>query len=400
MQGPVAVLADRHAETLTRIEAAIVRETPAYEQLAGAAARAEWEEGIDRTLRLFVALRTEGRDTTDAEVDEVRRIGRRRADEDFPLDAVNNSVRVAVHVAYEVVAEAAPDERPEVLRDFAWDLIRFGNLITSLIVGGYTERRQELAASTERGRAQLLDDLLVGNVPDDILVEQGKALDVDLSGLLGFFLVPATGMHALEAEVRALLPGGFGGSMASGPAAHTALVVPVTSAPKWEEACRVVAACANGYPVAVLAVGPCSGLAELRERYEEAVEVLPHMPLPADGRTLLRCRDMRMAQLVVTASPAALRNAVRAVMGPLAARPARTEELVDTLVALVRYDFGIKEAARVLRRTPRTVRRRMGVIQDTTGLAFSGWEGPIAYALFVHADKVSSEGHFRGGNVP
>lgn len=379
MRGLVAQLADRHVEALTRIEHAISRETPEYARFAAREDRRAWQAGIDRTLCLFEALAAEGRDMTSAEADELRQIGRRRADEDFPLDAVLNSVRVAVHVAQEVVP------------GLAWELTCFGNRVTSLVIEGYTERRQELATTAERGRVQLLDDLLTGNVPDDVVLERGQLLGVDLSGLVGLFLVPATATHALETEVRTLVPDALGAPRATGAVPHTAVVVPVASEHDWHLARRRIAACSTAHTTTVLAVGPCSGLRQVREQYDESVEVLAHVPAVADGRVLVRCRDLRLLHFVATASPAARRSALRGVRAILEALP-RTAELVETLVALVRHDFGVKEAAADLQRSPKTVRRRMAVIEAATGLSFSGWEGPAAYALFVHVHKMASAG--------
>jgi hypothetical protein len=378
MRDLVALLVEGHADALARIEHAISRETPEYARFDSPEKRRAWQAGIDRTLRLFEALAAERRELTGAEAEELRRIGRQRADDDFPLDAVANSVRVAVHV----VQEAVPELR--------WELLRFGNGVTSLIVEGYTERRQELATTAERGRVQLLDDLLSGAVPDDVVLDRGRALGLELSGLLGLFLVPATATHALEAEMRALLPEALAGPRATGVLPHTAVVVPVADEVDWHRACRRIAERSGARTTAVLAVGPCAGRRELRERYEESVEVLHHVAVVADGGPLVRCRDVHLLHLVATASPAARRSAVRAVKEGLDALPSRTGEMVETLVALVDNDFGIKEAAEKLCRTPKTVRRYKCTIAGVTGLPFDGWKGPVAYAIFVTMHKLGS----------
>src|SRR5919108_4428472 len=163
-----ARLAEDHASVADRIRAAIRQETPAYARFPDAEAEASWAAGIDRCLRMFTSGVVDGRELTDEERAVMETIGRDRAEQGFPLDAIAASIAVAARVAFEWVLARIDgplsDEERLALAELSARLTTFANRITAPALHAYLARREALATTAEQARTALFHDLLGGRL--------------------------------------------------------------------------------------------------------------------------------------------------------------------------------------------------------------------------------------------
>src|SRR5919108_2262210 len=142
-----------------RIRAAIRAETPVYASFPDEEAEASWAAGIDRSLAMFVSGVAHGRGRTAEERATMEAIGRDRAEQGFPLDAVVASIAVAARVVHDWVLIRA--DRPlsatelGALLELSGRLTTFANEITAAALHAYLARREALATTVEQARARL-----------------------------------------------------------------------------------------------------------------------------------------------------------------------------------------------------------------------------------------------------
>src|SRR5688572_21957904 len=140
-------LQDDRGVVVERIRVAVRAETPAYATLlVDTATEQRWGHGIERVLAMFVDGAATGRDLTSEEHALLEAIGRERATQGFPLDAIAASVAVAARVAYDWVLTGKDgrlhDGERAALAELSARLTTFANRITAPLLHAYLARRE------------------------------------------------------------------------------------------------------------------------------------------------------------------------------------------------------------------------------------------------------------------
>lgn len=372
----VGWLRDDHERVAEGIRAAIRAETPAYASFADHEAEAAWATGIDRGLTMFIEGVADNRGLTADERTAMEAIGRDRAEQGFPLDAIAASIAVAARVAYDWVITRQDDSLSThdraALCELSTRLTTFANEITAAALHTYLARREALATSAEQARARLFHDVLSGRAGSaDAAAARAAALDTDLTVPWAVVLLPpAPRADSLERELLASLPGAVLVPMATAAIPHTALVVPAPPA-AWATLRRTLDAVAVAHTATVLVVGPCADVVSLHRRYSRAQVLVSRLPLPADGAGLLDADDLREAALLATVPADTGLAFVDDVLGPIERRSrTKAARLLRTLESLVTHDNSVKAAAAALDCNPKTIRSHAKEIEELTGLSF------------------------------
>lgn len=112
----------------------------------------------------------ENRDLNEAELEALRELGRRRAEDGYPLPAVLERFQVGMAVVWEWLraeVEHVPEHRNEILDRATRDVMRIGHRMSAVVSEEYTRTEARLAAATARSRVDLLHALLRGGAVDE-----------------------------------------------------------------------------------------------------------------------------------------------------------------------------------------------------------------------------------------
>lgn len=366
-------LRDRRDQVAERIRQAILEETPAYRALEGDEATA-WATGVHRALGMFVEGGIAGRELTEVERTAMEAIGRARAEQGMPLDAISASIAVAARVVRDWAllrpADGTHDER-RALTVFSERVTTFANRITSAALRAYVARKEELATSLEQARARLFDRLLGGRVQSqEAAVREGHELGCDLTIPWALVLLPAAGLHTpdrLEVDALAAVAGSVIVPMGTTDTPHAVLAVPVHQHDAGSEREAVVNV-VHKHNISVLWTGPSSGIDALPRAYRSARALVPYVDGLASPPAVVDVADHREAALLATV-PHELRDGyVTDVLGGIEREPRpRARRLLRTLEVLVQTE-SLKAAANALGVNVKTVRRRIEQVERLSGL--------------------------------
>jgi hypothetical protein len=295
-----------------------------------------------------------------------REIGRRRATQRIPLEAVLRAYRLGGQVTWEAllkVSAQAGGRHDALLLQVAGTLWRTNDLECAALAEGYRDEQRRLAGVDEETRRRVLDGLLDGRGDDPSFVRSAAdTLSMSLDGrLMAVVALPAedgdAGMDGVGAE---LLRHGV----------------------------RSVWGTRSGAQVGVIALGS-SNAAEIRGRLEALTTGPVGVSAPVDGagavssayrlaetaaRTLPRTArrvvtiDERLPEALLSNSPEISSRLVGQTLGGLLALPAEEREvLLDTLSAFLASDGSPTRAADELYCHRNTVMHRLRRIEQVTG---------------------------------
>lgn len=363
--------AHRH-EVAELIRQAILDETPTYRALAGEEERA-WAAGVQTALDMFVEGGIVGRELTDAERAAMEAIGRSRAEQGMPLDAIAASIAVAARVVRDWPLRMQADDGDRTsLTLFSERVTTFANKITSAALGAYVARKEELATSLEQARARLFDRLFSGRFESEAAaVREGDALGCDLTTAWAVVLVPSANDRTrdrLERDALGVAPGAVIVPMGTAATPHAVLIVPVPDEDRLQRVRVALENLVQMHDVSLLWVGPCVGSGALHRSYQSARALVPHLERLVTKPALTDLADYREAALLATV-PEELREAyVAEVLGGIDREPRhRVRRLLRTVDVVVRCD-SLKAAAGALDINVKTVRRRLEQVERLTGL--------------------------------
>lgn len=373
----IANLRAHRDEVAARIRAAILQETPAYRNLDTDDA-IRWSAGVDDALGMFLYGGIAGRELTDAERMAMEAIGRARAEQDVPLEAIAASIAVAARVVRDwpflqlSETEGLADDVAQLVV-LSERVTTFANKITSAALRAYVVRKEELAASLEQARARLFDRLLSGRFESEATaVREGESLGCDLSVAWAVVLMPAVGegraLDGLEADALAAVPGSVVVPMGTAATPHEALVVPVVDEEERRRLRGALETLVQTHKTPLLWVGPCVGSRALYRAYQSARALVPHIHRLGTRPALIDLAEFREAALLATV-PEEMREAyVVDVLGGIEREPRhRARRLLRTVEVLVHCD-SLKAAANALGVNVKTVRRRIERVEQLSGL--------------------------------
>jgi hypothetical protein len=352
-------MTDRMIEVLQRTE-------PAYRDLMAdgleemrASTRANLERGM---LHLIgAASGSSGRSDVNA-----REVGRRRAAQGVPLEAVLRAYRLGGQVTWEALLSVSRNgdrAHDTLLLEVAGSVWRTNDVECAAVAEGYRAEQRRLAGVDEQARQQVLDGLLDGRGGDPVFVRTAsELLAVPLEGrLIAVVGLPdREGGPALEAPAAGLLRRGVRSVWGSRSGVQVGIValgtVHALDVLSW------LRSSARG-PVGVSAVVEGAGAAASAYRLADTAA----RTLPPGARRVVTI-DERLPEALLSNSPEIRSRLVGQSLGGLLELPEDERVvLLDTLAAFLASDGSPTRAADELYCHRNTVMHRLRRIESVTG---------------------------------
>ncbi|MFD2091567.1 PucR family transcriptional regulator [Blastococcus deserti] len=351
-------MTDRMIEVLLRTE-------PAYRDLATHGEddlRASTRTNLERGMQVLIGAASGNARTS---LRDARDVGRRRAAQAVPLEAVLRAYRLGGQVTWEALLEVSrrSNQHDTLLLEVAGSVWRTNDAECAAVAEGYREEQRRLAGVDDTARQQVLDGLVEGRGGDPAFVRTAsELLAVPLEGrLVAVVALPGNeGGPALHAPTAALLKRGVRSVWGTRNGAQVGIVAlgALTG-------CDVMAwlrAVASG-PVGVSAV--VEGAAAAGSAYRLAETAARTLPA---GSTRVVTIDERLPEALLSNSPEISSRLVGLSLGGLLQLPVEEREvLLDTLAAFLASDGSPTRAADELYCHRNTVMHRLRRIETVTG---------------------------------
>ncbi|MGY1827484.1 MULTISPECIES: PucR family transcriptional regulator [unclassified Blastococcus] len=366
----LAELAPRLLEQLDamtdRMVDVLVRTEPAYRQLVE-----ESEEDLRHSTRSNLegglhSLMAAASGTGTPHLASARAVGRRRAAQGFPLEAVLRAYRLGGQVTWETLLAVSRDgtaHHDTLLLEVAGSVWRTNDAECAALAEGYRTEQRRLEGVDERARQQAIDGLLDGRGSDPAFVRTAtEVLGVPLDGrLMAVVALPGPeGVPALRSPGEALLKRGVRSVWGVRGDAQVGLVGLGGTRPA--DLLALLRGTAHG-PVGVSDVvegAPAVGTAY--RLAETAVRTLPA------GVSRVVSIDDRLPEALLSNSPEIRSRLVGQSLGGLLELPGDERAvLLDTLAAFLASDGSPTRAADALYCHRNTVMHRLRRIESVTG---------------------------------
>ena len=351
-------MTDRMVEVLLRTE-------PAYRDLLAHGEedlRTSTRTNLERGMRMLIGAASGGARTS---LRDARDVGRRRAAQAIPLEAVLRAYRLGGQVTWEALLEVSrrSNRHDTLLLEVAGSVWRTNDAECAAVAEGYREEQRRLAGVDDSARQQVLDGLLEDRGGDPAFVRTAsELLAVPLNGRLAAVvaLPGPDGVPALDAPTAALLKRGVRSVWGSRQGAQVGIVALGAL-----DSCEVMAwlrAMASG-PVGVSPVVDGAAAAGSAYRLAETAA----RTLPADSTRVVTI-DERLPEALLSNSPEISSRLVGQSLGGLLDLPGDEREvLLDTLAAFLASDGSPTRAADELYCHRNTVMHRLRRIESVTG---------------------------------
>jgi hypothetical protein len=362
----VPVVRRRLDDMTARVVDALVPGEPGYDGLVAASA-----DELRATVRLCLERGLTGllgvsRRSGVGSVAGAREVGRRRATQGVPLEAVLRAFRLAGQVTWEellTAARAQHREQDPLLLEVAGSLWRSNDVQCAAVAEGYREEQRRTAAAEEGARQRLLDGLLDGRGGDPAFVrEAAELLCLPLGGRLTVVVAPpdAAGEPTLTDPGPELLRRGVRSVWGARSGAQVGVVAVGAAGerdlPRWLESLARGPVGVSGVVEGAAAVASAYRLAETAAR-----------TLPAGVRQVVAI-DERLPEALLADSPEISRRLIRQSFGRLVELPDDEREvLLETLSAFLAADGSATRAADALYCHRNTVMHRLRRIESVTG---------------------------------
>jgi hypothetical protein len=352
-------MTDRMIDVLLRTE-------PAYRDLlihGEEELRTSTRGNLERGMRTLIGVASGNARTS---LRDARCVGRRRAAQGVPLEAVLRAYRLGGQVTWEALLDVSRhngSQHDTLLLEVAGSVWRANDVECAALAEGYREEQRRLAGVDDAARQQVLDGLLDGRGGDPAFVRTAaELLAVPLDGpLVAVVALPdPEGAPTLDSPTAALLKRGVRSVWGDRQGAQVGIVVLGTL-----RACEVMTwlrAMATG-PVGVSPVVEGATAAGSAYRLAEtAARTLP------PGRTRVVTIDERLPEALLSNSPEISSRLVGQSLGGLLDLPEDEREvLLDTLAAFLASDGSPTRAADELYCHRNTVMHRLRRIESVTG---------------------------------
>jgi hypothetical protein len=297
---------------------------------------------------------------------DAREIGRRRAAQGIPLEAVLRAYRLGGQVTWEAllrVSAQAGGRHDTVLLQVAGTVWRTNDGECAALAEGYRDEQRRMAGVDEETRCRVLEGLLEGRGDDPSFVRSAAdMLGMSLDGrLMAVVALPAeNGEPGLEGVGTELLRHGVRSVWGTRSGAQVGLIALGNLGPA-EVRARLEAMTTG--PVGVSA--PVDGAGAVSSAYRLAETAA--RTLPRTTRRVVTI-DERLPEALLSNSPEISSRLVGQTLGGLLALPSEEREvLLDTLAAFLASDGSPTRAADELYCHRNTVMHRLRRIEQVTG---------------------------------
>jgi hypothetical protein len=351
-------MTDRMIEVLLRTEPAYRDVLAHREEEMRESTRGNLEQG----LHLLIGAAS---GTVRTSLREARDVGRRRAAQGIPLEAVLRAYRLGGQVTWEALLEVSrrSNRHDTLLLEVAGSVWRTNDAECAAVAEGYREEQRRLAGVDDSARQRVLDGLVEGRGGDPAFVRTAsEMLGVPLDGRLVTVVAlpdPERG-PAFDAPTAALLKRGIRSVWGNRNGAQVGIVA-LGSLSGFEimDWLRTMAA----GPVGVSAV--VEGAAAAGSAYRLAEAAARTLP---SGSACVAAIDERLPEALLTNSPEISSRLVGQSLGGLLELPGDEREvLLDTLAAFLASDGSPTRAADELYCHRNTVMHRLRRIESVTG---------------------------------
>lgn len=371
---------------------------------------------VKGTSRLNVAVLlqcvSEGRALTDPELDLLRELGRRRSDQGFPLHALLRAYQVGTRVVWRHVLDELPrmsfdpDTLSELVADISSAILELTAQVSGAVSQAYLEAEREAAATEERTRRDVVEDLLAGEIESSEAARRR-------AGAVGFTLGSSHVAAAIGLEIAGpdpaqgvqpdleLLADALRAAFADG--AHRPIVaarrgiVALVVAHDENRNRRVAATVARALddaklPAGVRALGGIgmveAGVSGIHASYRQAVGVLD-LVRSADGLPPVMTYEGALPYTVLRRDPSLALDAFRSSVEPLLAYDAeQATDLVRTVQEYLETGGNLAEAAKRLHVHRHTMYGRVERIEELTGRSLSDRDDVLLFELGLRALRV------------
>jgi hypothetical protein len=364
--GELAPLLYGQLDAMTARMVKVLRDEPAYREVVRHGAP-EFRTGVRANLKLGIAsLIGAATGTGRASLADAREVGRRRAAQGVPLEAVLRAYRLGGQVTWESlldVSRTGGREHDALLLEVASSVWRTNDAECGAVAEGYREEQRRLAGVDDAARQQVLDGLLDGRGGDPAFLRSASTLlAVPLDGrLVAVVALPdRNGDAGLEEPWAALLRRGVRSVWGIRSGAQVGVValgaVPAADLLTW------LRGEARG-PVGVSSVVDDAAAAGCAYRLAETAA----RTLPAGARRVVTI-DERLPEALLSNSPEISSRLVGQSLGGLLELPDDERAvLLDTLAAFLASDGSPTRAADELYCHRNTVMHRLRRIESVTG---------------------------------
>jgi PucR C-terminal helix-turn-helix domain/GGDEF-like domain len=399
---------EQHQDEIAEIVAsALLSEVDGYQLLRAGNLAEEFRVQCIEHMRLFLKMARTGKAPKPEELEFIRQVGLRRADELSPLHALLHGYRVGQRLIWEwVVREAGPTpEGTQASLSLTATLLDYQEIASSVVAGAYMQGRLALETDAELIKRTLLDDLLAGRVaardrPVSRALAMGLHPGSEYIVVVGVVRQSANPRHAeLRTLAEAIVRHTIADTKAPFVVAREDEVVGLIQPEAGRDA-RIrdhlteAVAMLRRTRLLQVAVGMsplCHGFLELARAYDEACRAVEHVDRAGGVMSLV---DVPPFEYMLGLADSAAPRVLPGWLGLLLDEDARESGvLLDTLFGYVHADLNVGRTAVRLAVHPNTVQNRLRKIRRVTGLSTRRFGDLLQIVTAVRLAHPDGNGH-------
>ena len=395
--GPIVErFVERSDEVTEKAHEAIWNAVASYAR-AGDELADDVKEAVRNNVVTLAHVLHQSRDIKREELEGIRRVGSRRAEQGIPLDDVLHAYRTVSRVCWDVLAEecrAFEGDALEPTIELAQSVLRYTDEISTGVAEAYAKAQRRLVREQEGARREFLSELLYGTEtsPEELL-GRAHAFGYDLSlsylALVGIGPDSRQGREtAVATAVTAAVGTGTADPIILQKGDHTIALLPTEPLADLGVVPEKLAAELGGKWMFGVG-GPALGLDGIRKAYLEAREALEIGGALSLGGNVFRFDDLLMYHFL-RVDLGLVDRFVSQMLGPLIEYDDRRKgELLKTLEIYFKADGSVKLAGEMLFAHPHTVTYRLKQIQRLTGWSLRDPEDKMRMQLAVRAYRLA-----------
>lgn len=395
--GPIVErFVERSDEVTEKAHEAIWNAVASYAR-AGDELADDVKEAVRNNVVTLAHVLHQSRDIKREELEGIRRVGSRRAEQGIPLDDVLHAYRTVSRVCWDVLAEecrAFEGDALEPTIELAQSVLRYTDEISTGVAEAYAKAQRRLVREQEGARREFLSELLYGTEtsPEELL-GRAHAFGYDLSlsylALVGIGPDSRQGREtAVATAVAAAVGTGTADPIILQKGDHTIALLPTEPLADLGVVPEKLAAELGGKWMFGVG-GPALGLDGIRKAYLEAREALEIGGALSLGGNVFRFDDLLMYHFL-RVDLGLVDRFVSQMLGPLIEYDDRRKgELLKTLEIYFKADGSVKLAGEMLFAHPHTVTYRLKQIQRLTGWSLRDPEDKMRMQLAVRAYRLA-----------
>jgi hypothetical protein len=391
---------ERLDEVVERGAHAIAGKVPSYPRL-GEEFMESVRDAVRENVAILAQVLSQGRDISQEELEQIERVGARRAEDGIPLEDVLAAYRAVSRICWDILAEECrrfEGDGVEATIDLAEAVLRYTDQISTCAADAYARAQRSIVREQEGARREFLADLLYGTEasPEDIL-RRAHTFGYDLS--LSYFALVGIGPESdprkelnIAAAVTSAAGLGAADPIVLQKAEHTIALIPLDTATDFGAMPEKILAELDGEWRFGMG-GPGLGLEGIRRAYLEAREALEiGTALQMEG-PLHRFDDLLLYHFL-RIEPALVERFVDQMLGPLIDYDQRRKgELIKTIEAYFAMDGSVKLAGEALYAHPHTVSYRLKQVERLTTFSLRVPEEKLRMQLALRAHRLAQSRH-------